>query len=172
MTCIAETHTISELRLFFFQSTFIHSWLILSSLWQFRPIKVKLSQKTVAVFPILITTSASASGPHWGKFATKTICHKQVHSRCYTVTVWGQSIVSQKAVLNFILEIVYYGANVISSEKPPWCLKSVGNAHSSHSNLPLVTIVLLTYGLLVYSTTRTRVLDIELYRLLDQKTQH
>ena len=74
--------------------------------------------------------------------------------------------------MNFILEIVYYGANVISSEKPPWCLKSVGNAHSSHSNLPLVTIVLLTYGLLVYSTTRTRVLDIELYRLLDQKTQH
>ena len=63
-----------------------------------------------------------ACGPRWDDFTTKTICHILVYSWCYTVAVWGESVVSRKAVdgvgkpcgikhLNFILETAHLGAN-------------------------------------------------------------
>jgi len=60
--------------------------------------------------------------------------------------------------LNFVLEIAHFSANVICLRKISRVPKSEGKRSLVHSNLPLITKLLLTYQLPVSSSTRVRVL--------------
>ena len=97
--------------------------------------------------------NASASGPRWGNFASKTIRGESIVSATAVGVVHKPS---REKRLNSVREIAHFGANIICVRKFPECQSREGSARSSQSNPPVVIKVLLTHQLLVSLSTRYR----------------